>query len=295
MAKTTVQSRPVSKPPVPTSDQMPDFMRADAGLGTDNISSEDIDTPRLKLIQALSPEIQQFNKLRPGNFFHSAAEHIFDEPFRVVILYYDKRFILWNPRDSGGGILARADDGVHWSPPDTEFAVKLDKKDGGAQVKWKTGKTVKESGLDAWGSSNPNDPNSGPAATQMFNYLLAFPDHPDLMPAVLTFQRSSIKIGRKLNAKIKTVRAPLFGQQWLLSSFMDTNRSGQDFHNIQMQGAGLVQDAEQYKMYKGLYENFARTGIQVKDIEGLQDEDDATGDEPEETVETRAGGRRPRY
>ncbi len=96
-------------PPKGSTEVAPDFMRQDIGKGTDTIANEDLDVPRLKLIQALSPELEEFNQLRPGMFLHSAAEHIFDEPFKVVTLFYDKRYILWNPRDSGGGILARAD------------------------------------------------------------------------------------------------------------------------------------------------------------------------------------------
>lgn len=294
MVKQAVATKPPSKGQ-DVSAPMPDFMKGDVGRGTENILSEDIDTPRLKLIQALSPELQEFNELRAGNFWHSAAEHIFSEPFRAVAVYYDRRFVLWNPRDSGGGILARADDGVHWSPSDSEFKVKLDKKDGGAQVTWRTAKTVEQSGLANWGSMNPNDPNSSPAATRLLNFLLVFPDFPDLMPAVFSFQRSSIKVGRKFLAKIKTIRGPLFGMQWTMASFVDTNRAGQDFHNVSIQGAGYLTDAKFYEQYKSLNENFSKTGINIKDVEGLQDEDAEGTDEPEETVETKGSGKRPRY
>lgn len=297
MVKTAVATK-TKVPSVRASQSVavPDFMKGDVGLGTENISPEDIDTPRLKLLQALSPELQEFNKLRAGMFWHSAAEHEFTEPFHVVSLYYDRRFVLWNPRDAGGGILARADDGIHWSPANQEFTVKLDKKDGGATVKWSTANTVAESGLAEWGSMNPADPNSSPAATRLLNFLFAFPDSPELMPAVFSFQRSSIKIGRKFLAKIRTVRAPLFGMRWLVTSFVDTNRAGQDFHNVSVQGDGLIEDKDLYLQYKGLYENFARTGIQIKDVEGLQDEDpEKDADDVVEDKKGSAGGKKPRY
>lgn len=294
--KTATALKPVAKrPTTELSNDVPDWMKKDVGKGTENIAPEDIDTPRLRLIQALSPELQQFNDLRAGNFFHPAAEHIFTKPFEVVTLYYDRRFILWQPRDAGGGILARADDGIHWSPPNTKFQVKLDKKDGGQTVTWETAKTVQESGLAEWGSMNPSDPNSAPAATRLLNFLFAFPANPELMPAVFSFQRSSIKIGRKLLAKIKTVRAPLYGMKWLMSSFIDTNRVGQDFHNIQIQGAGLIQDKDQYEQYKGLHEQFSQSGINVKDIEGLRDEDVEAPESVDDESETKGGAKRPRY
>lgn len=298
MVKAAVATRPQNKTPtVPTkgSDQLPDFMKGDVGRGTEAMLPEDTDTPRLKLIQGISPELEQYNKLRAGMFFHTAAEHIFDEPFRAVTLYYDRRFLLWNPQDSGGGILARADDGVHWSPPNQDFEVKLNKKDGGHKVTWTTANTVAESGLAEWGTQNPADPNSPPAATRMLNFLLAFPDHPDLMPAVFTFQRAAIKTGRKFLAKIKTVRAPIYGMIWTFAATDETNSVGNNFKGVSVTGAGLVQDKDQYEMYKGIYEQFSRTGLNIKDIETLQDDDagEASGiaDEPED----KKGTKRPKY
>lgn len=262
-----------SAPPPAVATNLPAFMRDDADAGKEGIGNQDIEIPRLKLMQGLSPELELFDGLRAGNFFHPAAEEIFDEPFRAVPIFMDQRYILWRPRDAGGGILARADDGVNWSPASGEFTVQLDKKDGGDTVTWRLASTVAKSGLANWGTMNPKDPNSPPAATLMYNYLLAFPDHPDLMPAVLSFQRSSIKAGRRFNTKLKTVRAPIYGTIWEFSSAKDTNSRGQDFYNMDVRSAGLVEDEDQYNFYKGAHESMIKKGLSIKDIEGLQDED----------------------
>jgi hypothetical protein len=259
-------------------------MRGDAGMGKENIGRDDLETPRLKLIQGLSPELESYNDLRPGNFFHTASETIFDQPFRAVPVYMDRRFILWRPRDSGGGILARADDGIHWSPAGGKFEVTLDKKDGGNKVVWTMAKTVQESGLANWGTMNPDDPNSPPAATLMYSFVLAFPDEPDLMPAVLTFQRSSIKMGRRFNTKLKTVRTPLFGLIFEFSAFTDSNSRGQDFQNVNVRGAGLVEDESLYDTYKEMHLSFKDAGLSIRDIEGLQSED-ADGDADDEPAD----------
>lgn len=272
------QAVAVRESPLPSAAvaQLPSFMRQDADLGKENIGKDDIEIPRLKLMQGLSPEIQEFDGLKAGFFFHPAAEFIFDAPFRAVPIFMDQRYILWRPRDSGGGILARADDGVHWSPDAGEFTVQLDKKDGGATVTWRLAPTVAKSGLANWGSMNPGDPNSPPAATLMYNFLLAFPDEPDLMPAVLSFQRSSIKMGRRFNTKLKTVRAPIFGTVWEFRSVEDHNNSGQAFFNVDVRSAGLVEDQGQYMAYRAMYDTFSAKGLNIKDIEGLQDENAAT-------------------
>jgi len=271
--------RPQSTAVAAASANLPAHMQGDVDLGKEDIGRDDMDMPRLKLMQGLSNELTVYDDLRAGNFFHTAAEMIFDEPVRVVPIFFDKQYILWRPLEAGGGILARAQDGIHWSPSSGEFKVKLDKKDGGHEVVWNLkAPTVQESGLANWGTMNPADSNSPPAATMMYNFLLAFPDHPDLMPAVLTFQRTSVKIGRKLLTKIKTVRTPLFGSVFTLSSFDDHNGSNQSFKNINMTGAGLVEDPDLYESYKQLHLSIKGSGgLKIKDIETAQtDPDDDT-------------------
>lgn len=266
-----------------TLNQLPAHMRGDVDLGKENIDQGDMDIPRLKLIQGTSKELQLYDDLRAGNFFHTASETIFDEAFRVVPVFMDKQYILWRPLEDGGGILARSPDAINWQPGEGEFEVKLDRKDGGNKVKWKLAPTVAQSGLANWGTMNPENPNSPPAATLMYNFLFAFPDYPDLMPAVLTFQRSSIKVGRKFNTKLKTVRTPLFGTIFTLSAVDDHNSANQDFKNINIVGSGLVEDPELYQMYKSLYQSLTGRGLNIRDVDSLQGEGEDSGGEPEGT------------
>ena len=275
--RTEVATRQPSTALSETEKNLPAHMQNDMGMGKEAIGQEDMDIPRLKLMQGLSKELTLFDDLKAGMFFHSATEAMFDEAIRVVPILLDKQYILWRPMEDGGGILARASDGVHWAPSAGSFDVKLDKKDGGHKVTWKLARTVQESGLANWGTMNPADTDSPPAATLMYNFLLAFPDEPDLMPAVLTFQRSSIKIGRKFMTKLRTVRTPLFGSVFKLSSFIDHNSANQDFHNINIVGDGLVEDPELYEMYKSLHLSLKDKGLNIKDVDSLQDDPDAKG------------------
>lgn len=256
---------------------VPDFMKGDLGRGTENIGSEDMDMPRLKLMQGLSPELDAYDFLRPGSFFHTANEVGFggDEKSGGIVavpIFTDTRFILWRPRDDGGGILARADDAVHWSPPNAEFKVRLDKKDGGHEVTWRTAQTVRQSGLANWGTMNPNDPSSPPAATRMLNVVFAFPEHPELLPAVVTFQRASIGQGRKFFTKLKTTRIPPYATVFRLTSFKDSNSKGDQFFNIGFQGIGRINDENLFNQYKAMHAGLTEAGLRVRDIESMQDE-----------------------
>lgn len=257
---------------------LPAHMRADANMGKENIGREDVSVPRLKLMQGTSKEIEAYSELRPGMFFHTAAEHIFDEPFVAVPLYVSKEYILWRPLASGGGIIARSVDSVHWAPGAGEFKVRLDNPYLNQEATWKLAPTVRESGLAEWGTMYAGDTNSPPAATLMYNYVFAFPEFPDLMPAVYTFQRAAIKAGRALNTKLKTVRTPLFGTAWTVSAAKATNASGNEYFVPDVVGAGLVGvdvgTPELYAAYKQSYGQFSEQGMQIKDIDTLQTEGD---------------------
>lgn len=270
MAKTAVAVKETTSVTI-----LPEWMKQDIGLGTENIGASDTEVPRIKLCQKISPELDTFNDLKAGDFFHTLAEKSLGREVRVTPIYTDIRYILWRPQDTGGGILARADDGVHWSPSASEFEVEL--KKGGPKVKWRTAKTVAQSGLADWGSSNPADPNSPPAATRMYNLVVTLPDYPDLPPAVVTLQRASIGVARKLMGKLKITRAPSFGLYFKMASFSDKNGAGQEFLNYAFTADGIITDQEEYDKNRAFYDYFKSQGVNIKDMEGLQDEPTNTG------------------
>lgn len=252
----------------------PDFMKKYAGKGTEDIQMSDVEIPRIKLLQALSPEVTEMDNARAGLFFHSIAELPISDKIKIVPLYIFKSYILWRPRHDGGGILARSDDGVNWNVKG-EFTVKP-LKDSKRTVTWSTEEgTVKGSGLDQWGSYDPENENSQPAATQMYNIVCYLPDHPELSPAVVTLQRSSVRVAKKFMSKLKLVQAPSFGTYFTMSSIKDQNQQGQDFFNYKFEAAGFVPNEAEFDCYKNLYETFSKKGVKIHDIDDLQEESPA--------------------
>jgi hypothetical protein len=292
MNKSMSAKKDAGKEVVTLQDQetLPDYLKEDVGrLGLENITTEDVAIPRIKLMQGLSPEREKFSFLKGGDFFHSAHECVIPKPFLAVPIFINKRYILWRPRSMQGGILARANDGKHWQPADINFNINLSAKEGGpASVTWTTKKTVIESGLAAWGSSNPNDPNSPPAATLMYNYLLAFPSNPELSPAVLTFQRTQIKAAQQLNLKLLSAERPTFQMIVEFDSFLD-HQGGNEFYSVKTNLKGFFgtvkkwQDKDkepwmcgnkkQYNSYKSLYETVSHEGLDIREEEDFQDEE----------------------
>lgn len=253
------------------SNAAPSFMDAYIGAGAENISGDDMETPRIKLLQALSPEVEQFDEAKPGHFWHTIAQVDLGPQLKVVPVHIDMRAILWNPRESGGGILARSDDLVKWSPDQGEFRVKVNK--GTKEVTWKLAPLVAASKLLDWGSSDPGDPNSQPAATKMYNVAVALVDYPELGPAVLTLQRSTVKAAKKFLSQLKLVRAPIFGCQYVMASQDEKNSNNQGYKGISFRANGMVQVEEEFHRYRGYYDMFKEMGLKIRDIEGLAEDD----------------------
>jgi hypothetical protein len=248
--------------------RLPAFVREHAELG----SAGDVKMSRLKLLQASSRELTEFNNARQGEFWHSLIDESFGPTVRICPVYIDWRFILWRPREAGGGILARADDGKHWTPADSEFAIKLK---NGHEVKWRTARTVAASGLNRRGSYDPSDPNSPPAATRMYSIVCSFPDRKNLPPAVVTLQRASIKVATKLISELKVLRAPSFGVIFEMTSFKDKSASG-EFYNYAFEMIGPVEDRPFYEENFAQFRFFMEQGLKVKDLEGAQEDEVST-------------------
>lgn len=290
MAKQPAQAKSSeSLPSVPNQGgavAVPSFMQKFAGQGTQNVGAEDIETPRLILIQAVDQERQQTFDVSPGVFFHNALEQDLGKSLRVVPVFVDKRAVLWRPRPpiDQGGILARSDDLQVWNPPNVTFDVRIDKS--GRMVKWNTANSVAESRLMEWGSYDPSDPRSQPAATLIYNVALVALDHLELGPMVVSMQRGSIKVARKLLSRLKLTNAPSYGQVFTLSSTLDKGSSG-DFFNYKFTGEGFVEDETLFTKLQDTYEAIRRVGLKIKDEEGLQSE----GGEPSGADDGPAQGR----
>lgn len=193
----------MSKEVATVSNDLPDYLRdhvkTDVKMG--NIDQSDMIIPRVKLLQALSPEVSEYDNAKAGSFWHTAAgEPMGDELIGIPIIV-KKTYVLWAPRNDDRGILARASDGVHWDTPGLEFTVKP--KGSSHEITYRLGERVDERidgqpALSEFGSSIPGDPQSVPAASLTYQWLWLFPDFLDYSPSIILNTRSSAKIAQRL-------------------------------------------------------------------------------------------------
>jgi len=172
---------------------------------TTPFSKEDYTTPRIYLLQGLSPQITLFpGEARIGHFWHGGMNVSLGETFNFVTIQRNKRVILWRPRADGGGMLARSINGIHWDMgANQEFEVTVPKRRD--PVIWRTGANVPDSGLTQYGSSNPDDDKSPPAAHVNHEYLLYVIGHPELSPVVYSVSSTGLKNSRAMNRTLDSM------------------------------------------------------------------------------------------
>lgn len=227
MAKNAVQKKDDAGVPAYLADQQVD--------NRDNFDQTDIVIPRIKLLQALSTECETFNDARPGHFWHTGFDRDLGEQVDFVVASRRKKLLLVAPMEDGQGILARSEDFRTWDRLGS-WQVKI--KGVKQPVTWEIDNLdVAKSGLDKWGTYNPGDENSPPAATLFYEYLVLLPEHPDLSPVVLSLTRSAIRKAKKgLNDKIdlqakSSNKIPQQALVFRATAGDDKNSDGQSFKN----------------------------------------------------------------
>lgn len=233
----------------------------------DNFDSSDIVLPQIKLLQATSQEVTNYEEARTGEFWHTGMDMPLGTEVEFVIINRKKKYLLVAPMDDGQGVLARADDAKTWDRTG-KWEIKIDRKN---TVTWEiTDRDVKKSGLAEWGTFDKDDENSPPAATLFYEYLVLLPDHLDLGPAIMSLARSAIQPARKgLNDKLRLHQSagrPMQAIKFKARSTAERNNAGQDFRGWQFLGAGFASEEvfnEAYNLSKVLTDYIVKDEGQV--------------------------------
>ena len=81
------------------------MMEQDAGQGMDNMVTEDLALPFLKVLSGNDPVLDENETARKGDIYNTVTGLAYKgkEGVRVVPCAYQRRFIQWAPRGSGSG------------------------------------------------------------------------------------------------------------------------------------------------------------------------------------------------
>lgn len=210
-----------------------------------NVQLEDMKRPLLKVIQAISPEVNDLG-VAAGQFFATVLNAELGKEITVTVLGHKKEFILWNPqRGVEPLILARSSDGATWDDDgaNKEFNVVIPNV---GKVKWLTKGSVAESGLHLFGSSVASNKDSKPALAETHNFLLHIHDE-DMLPVAISLSRSKMDAARSLlticfgsSADPRSLKVKI--------RIVPKQKDGQDYFNVVPMRAGKNDEETYYRM-----------------------------------------------
>ena len=250
--------------------------------GKDAIDTADLIIPRVALMQGISPAVMA-GEAENGHFFHTINEQDLGDSLELVCLLYRKQVTLWNPLHMGGGVIARASDGKTWDADfDVQIAPYKDFPKKLVNYKAKKGDhvgtaNVPGSGLIAWGSADPENEDSGPAATVSHVFMFRALNYLGLGPFIIFLQRSAEPVAKQLLTKIRLDNAPIYGQVFSASKVTATNGAGQEYNQYKFTKNGYVQDEALFHQFQEEHNTFKTTSFRTNDEDALAEEANAGG------------------
>lgn len=186
-----------------------------AGAGFENQTSDDYSIPFLQILQALSPQLQENDNLRPGMILNTVTGEVYDGKKGIAFIPATTQhvYVEWKPRDAGGGFV-----GIHEVNSDVVSQAKA------ASVEY----------------GKYHTPEGNELIETFYVYGIALDDDGNASEAVLAFSSTKIKKYKGWMTKAKTIQiplpdgrripAPLFAHRYRLKTVSEKNNKGQ-FYN----------------------------------------------------------------
>lgn len=241
-AETTAVAAPVNTLPAGMD---VNSMIQDSGIGRESMAVTDMALPYYALLQSLSPQVKKSSPTRideaeEGDFFNTVTQELFSGEAGMLIIpcAFQKAWVEWAPRDSGGGFVAsHADDTIMASCHRNEL------------------------GFDV-----RND-NGNLIVPTFYYYVMRLKDDGGFEFGIISMARTAMKKGRKWNSLLSSLQIqgpngpfnpPMFAQTFQVTSVPEANAKG-DYYNWNLAYKGLVQDPGIYQTAKKFAES-VRTG-----------------------------------
>jgi len=210
-------------------------MMADAGLGFENVSANDVAIPYLKVLQALSPELRGVTKVagaEEGLIINTVTGQLMKE-VRVIPCAFKKSYVEWTPREAGGGLV---------------------KEHMEEKILEKTKKNERNQDVL---------PNGNLIVTTAYHYVLVLSDG-GFERALIAMSSTQLKksrrwLGQQMSLQIKvgdkTFTPPPFSHSYHLGTGMET-KDANSWYGWLINDPKMVQD-------KGIYEAAKKFGADV--------------------------------
>jgi hypothetical protein len=208
---------------------LPAHLQTGVATGNENITADDIQIPRIKLLQKMSPEIDEGSPrfipaAKPGMLLNSVTNETSEEIY-CMNMFFESGVTVFKQRDLGGGFFGN-------------FLTEDDAKNA-----------LTREGMDIG--------EYDIAATHTHTLLLINAETMTIeMPAVMDFASSKLKVSRSWNSDLQLKcgnTTPRFGAIYRMFGKMDRNPKGQTWHNVDFTHVGWA-DAKMFEEASNHYE-----------------------------------------
>ena len=221
-------------------------MEMDASSGLENISQDDLATPRLKVLMQLSPELEELENAKAGMIFNTVTSELYDgtKGIRVLPCAYQRQYVEWADRGQGSGA------------PINVF-------DASSDILTKT--TRDDANKDRLSNGNYVE-------TCGNHYVLLITDNGDATPALITMKATQLKKSRKwnsmlLNLKLKGKNGlftpPSYSHYYRLKTVKEGNDKG-NWYGWEISRESQLEDTNYYAMAKTFAESVSKGEVKVK-------------------------------
>lgn len=220
--------------------QVLDFA-SDAGAGLEGADKASFAIPFIIVLQGQSPQLETIDGAKPGKLLNSITNELYDEVL-VIPCAYQRRFIRWSPRASGGGYKGE------YNPMEVETG----KVEGMQQL---NGVYL----MDVPQGAPAFDPKGLP----LYDHLADTRNHFCLVksatgswqPALISLASTQIKKSKRWMSRIqglqltdpsgKAYNPPSFSHIYKLSSKKEENSKG-SWYGVEVDLVGPIEDGELY-------------------------------------------------
>jgi|TARA_X000001382_G_scaffold104172_2_gene79189 hypothetical protein len=215
------------------SANVPAHVKESAGLGNENVSTQHLQTPRVKLLQQMNSEVDESHDAyvegaKPGDLLNTVTNEIYGTEIYVINVHFTEDFVVWRKREKGGGLVASCA-----SRADADEMI--GNQDG-----------------------SPNDYEIIQTQSHLLIRKDATTGEMESTPFLMDFASSKLRVSREWNTQIAQLGGDRFSTLWKVSSVKTQNRAGQPFQNLSVMKEGWVTDDDYEiakKVYKGVSGN----------------------------------------
>ena len=210
----------------------PAHINTDSNRGNDKVGQEDLQIPRIKILQFISDEVKRGTEsyiegAQPGMFINTVTGELTTKLF-VVNVDYSKRWNVWKTRNAGGGLIASCETEAEAIEA---LAVAAEAENIRPDDKERIEKT-----FDL-------------IETPEHACLTINPETNATTAVIIDMPSTKQKVSRKWNSLLSTLAGDRFAHVFEVGAVLETNKRNEDYYNFTVTHLGwaseqLVKDAE---------------------------------------------------